>query len=155
MISIMKSIRFDAAHYLPDYDGVCKRVHGHTYQLDVYVTRNNGWLIQDGPKKGMVMDFKDLKQVLNSVVMDVCDHRNLNEVFEYPTAERMVLALASQIQKELGEDYKVTKLVLWEKIGEACAIWESTDEFGLMDWRNFKYNEEENNEREQRRSWWK
>ena len=28
---VLKEFEFDAAHYLPEYNGKCERLHGHTY----------------------------------------------------------------------------------------------------------------------------
>ena len=28
---LIKEFEFDAAHYLPEYNGKCERLHGHTY----------------------------------------------------------------------------------------------------------------------------
>ena len=30
---VLKEFEFDAAHYLPEYNGKCERLHGHTYKL--------------------------------------------------------------------------------------------------------------------------
>ena len=32
---IIKEFDFDAAHYLPAYNGKCEHLHGHTYKLVV------------------------------------------------------------------------------------------------------------------------
>lgn len=34
-MTIIKKFSFDAAHYLPSYEGKCERLHGHTYRLTV------------------------------------------------------------------------------------------------------------------------
>ena len=33
---VLKEFEFDAAHYLPEYNGKCERLHGHTYKLVDY-----------------------------------------------------------------------------------------------------------------------
>ena len=47
---VLKEFEFDAAHYLPSYNGKCEHLHGHTYKLVVKV---------DGrpDMEGMVLDF--------------------------------------------------------------------------------------------------
>ena len=61
------------AHALAGYDGLCKHIHGHSYELLVTVL---GEPITDeaSPKLGMVMDFGDLKQVVKKMIVDRYDH---------------------------------------------------------------------------------
>ena len=32
-MKVLKEFEFDAAHYLPSYNGKCEHLHGHTYRL--------------------------------------------------------------------------------------------------------------------------
>jgi 6-pyruvoyltetrahydropterin/6-carboxytetrahydropterin synthase len=62
--------------------------HGHNYVLEVTVAG------EADPVNGMVMNLKDLKQILNEEVVEVFDHRFLNhEVAPFdrvvPTAENI------------------------------------------------------------------
>ena len=57
MLTVTKHFGFEACHHLPYYEGACHNVHGHSYKLDVTV---GGQIIKDGPKQGMIIDFKDL-----------------------------------------------------------------------------------------------
>lgn len=61
------------AHALAGYDGLCKHVHGHSYELLVTVI---GEPLSDSnsPKLGMVMDFGDLKAIVKKQVVDRFDH---------------------------------------------------------------------------------
>ena len=54
---LIKEFEFDAAHYLPEYNGKCEKLHGHTYKLVVKI---------DGTpdKEGMVIDFVRLKEIV-------------------------------------------------------------------------------------------
>ena len=72
-LRISKEFRFEMAHALYGYDGPCKNVHGHSYQLTVTLI---GEPISDpdNVKFGMVMDFTDLKKIVNSQVIDQFDH---------------------------------------------------------------------------------
>ncbi len=71
---------FEAAHRLAWHPGKCRNLHGHSYRLDVSV---------EGPldANGVVLDFDTLQDVVRSEVVDVWDHRDLNEVLDNPTAE--------------------------------------------------------------------
>lgn len=55
---------FEAAHYLPNYNGKCHSLHGHSYAWEVFVT---------GPQtlpNGMIMDYVDLKTAMKEVMPD-------------------------------------------------------------------------------------
>jgi 6-pyruvoyltetrahydropterin/6-carboxytetrahydropterin synthase len=73
IIRITKTFRFEMAHALKGYDGLCKNIHGHTYELKVTVA---GKPITDesSPKLGMVMDFGDLKKIIKEEIIDHYDH---------------------------------------------------------------------------------
>ena len=59
---VLKEFEFDAAHYLPEYNGKCERLHGHTYKLVVKV--------QGTPDhEGMVIDFIRLKNIVKENVL--------------------------------------------------------------------------------------
>lgn len=71
MHKIAKEFSFDMAHMLDGHDGKCQNLHGHTYKLQVEVC---GELIEDGAKKGMVIDFSDLKAIVKREILDQMDH---------------------------------------------------------------------------------
>jgi len=106
--------RFEAAHKLPFYKGECKHLHGHGYKLEVVV---RGGFQNTGPETGMVMDLKELKNVVNKMVINDVDHTDLNSKFDNPTAEVMVNFFALQLMKELQHHHNgiyLCKLKLWE-----------------------------------------
>lgn len=72
-IRISKEFKIEMAHALYGYDGLCRHVHGHSYLLTVTLI---GEPIKDetSPKFGMVMDFSDLKKIVNEEVVDQFDH---------------------------------------------------------------------------------
>jgi len=111
-----KIIRFEAAHKLPDYckgkNHTCGYIHGHSYQLEITVGK---WL---GEHEAMVIDFKDLKRIINRNIVNKMDHTMLNEIEnfpEYPSAERMCIWIWDNLNetfKKKGVDLK--KVTLWE-----------------------------------------
>lgn len=68
MITVTKTVKFDAAHVLTNHDGLCKNLHGHTYRVDVSVTQD------ENDDRDMVIDFKDLKRIANEAICDSFDH---------------------------------------------------------------------------------
>ncbi len=67
-MKITKEITFDSAHMLSDYSGKCNNLHGHTYKLQVTIES------EVSQKTNMILDFNELKDVLNETVMKNFDH---------------------------------------------------------------------------------
>lgn len=67
-MKITKEITFDAAHMLSNYSGKCNNLHGHTYKLQVTLEG------EVDKKTNMLVDFNDLKTILNETVMCNFDH---------------------------------------------------------------------------------
>lgn len=59
-MEIRKEIRFEAAHVLSDYKGLCGNLHGHSYTgcITIY---------DEVQEDGMVMDFNDIKAVIDQL----------------------------------------------------------------------------------------
>jgi len=72
-----------------------------------------------GPKRGMIVDFGDLRSLLNKKVFDRYDHSFLNDKFENPTAENIVSELAGQISEVLYKEYGQTVLLERVRVYEA------------------------------------
>lgn len=102
-----RRFHFDAAHYILDTEEKrCEEPHGHTYSLEVVVEG-------EVRKGGMVMDFSDLKKVVNEVIAKL-DHKNLNDLFKNPTAEN----IAQWIFDQLKSKFNVVSVKLWEGEGK-------------------------------------
>jgi len=70
MYTLSTESHFDAAHRLSNYDGKCKRLHGHRWVVKIGIKGNhlNDW--------GAVIDFGDIKKLLNET-LDKFDHRTI------------------------------------------------------------------------------
>lgn len=119
ILSITSSFTFDAAHFLPNYSGKCKNLHGHTYKLEVTVcgeTKFGHGDLEVG-ESGMVMDFSALKDLMKSL-LNSYDHALLNDLVPNPTAENLVLKLWEVIEGRLNflydEHIHLKRLKLWE-----------------------------------------
>lgn len=102
--SVTRVFTFEAAHQLPWHEGKCQRLHGHSYRLEVTLT---------GPVRedGMVMDFAEVKEVVEREVIERFDHQYLNDFFENPTAE----IVAAEVWKSLeAAGLGITRIRLWE-----------------------------------------
>lgn len=131
MLRITKEFRFEGAHALSGYDGKCKHIHGHSYLL--YVTVKGTPLNTDGePKNGMLIDFSDLKRIVNEKIIDVYDHTLILrdtaplseeiaaaygrvEIVKFqPTCENLVVHFAKILQDALPEGVSLYSLKLHE-----------------------------------------
>jgi 6-pyruvoyltetrahydropterin/6-carboxytetrahydropterin synthase len=115
-IQIRREYTFDSAHYLPRVpDGhKCKRLHGHTYTL---IPTVSGIVDEDS---GMILDFADLDVLVKRAIVDRVDHRCLNDLYENPTAENMVGAMALDLIKVLPVGVRLVSLELREGLKNAA-----------------------------------
>lgn len=91
MFKVSKEFSFDMAHILDGHDGKCQNLHGHTYKLQVEVS---GDLVADGAKKGMVVDFTDVKRIVKETILDPMDH-----AFIYDTTSERECKIASLLNE--------------------------------------------------------
>ncbi len=110
----IKLIRsFSAAHRLPQYNGLCHNLHGHTWKV-IFVIE--GPLQQDG----MVCDFKVIKKLLDA---NLPDHQFLNDLVENPTAENLCSYLFDKIAPLLTAKGLTLKTIeLWESENAAAIL---------------------------------
>lgn len=103
---------FAAAHLLRGYEGICNRLHGHNWQVDVEVCASE---LND---IGMGMDFREIKTATKRLI-DALDHRNLNDIPPFdqinPTAENIAAYIYKALSEELNnEQVKVCNITIWE-----------------------------------------
>jgi len=102
--TIAKEFTFDAAHSLPNSDGPCKRLHGHTYRVRV-IARGPIQPADGRAEEGMVVDFARIKEAFKRRVEAVCDHQFLNETVPVPrtTAELLAAWMLAELRAELPQ----------------------------------------------------
>ncbi|MBQ9983234.1 MAG: 6-carboxytetrahydropterin synthase QueD [Lachnospiraceae bacterium] len=71
MYTLQTSASFDSAHFLKGYEGKCSNIHGHRWTVEVTVASES--VEEEGQTRGMVVDFKTLKDDLNALI-DELDH---------------------------------------------------------------------------------
>jgi 6-pyruvoyltetrahydropterin/6-carboxytetrahydropterin synthase len=110
MIYLTLTDHFSAAHYLKNYDGKCKNLHGHTWVVDVELVGKISSM-----ENGILLDFTELKPLVKSILPD---HQLLNDVVDFnPTAENLVVWLCQELAKKLLEiNFKgqINSVTLWE-----------------------------------------
>jgi 6-pyruvoyltetrahydropterin/6-carboxytetrahydropterin synthase len=143
MLQVTKIFRFEMAHAIYGYNGKCRNIHGHSYELHVTVGSS---VAADGFIKapGFIIDFKDLKQLVQRLVIDELDHRlvlsqdwiSAHEhlspaenrlIWPYePTAENILIFIKSQLHQNLPGGVVLMRLKLFET-ADSFAEWINTE----------------------------
>ena len=106
---VCKTFYFDAAHRLPSYEGKCKNLHGHRWELQCELEGTAD------PRTGFVVDFVHLKQVVTGRVIDNLDHCYLNEILLNPTCENLLCQIYVWLNPVLNiSTSRISRLRLYE-----------------------------------------
>lgn len=145
-IRLTREFSFETAHCLEGYDGPCREIHGHSYKMFVTVMGTPCADITN-PKYGMVMDFTELKAIVNRLIVDRFDHALVMrptpennsvicamqskwkriELTPYqPTCENMICDFVTMIERELPQGVSLVELKLYET-EKSHATWLKTD----------------------------
>ncbi len=117
-IAVFRRAHFNAAHRLhnPNWSdeenlrvfGICSNTnyHGHNYELEVKV------IGEVNPATGMLIDLKDLKELIYQQIELRFDHKNLNldtEEFQSvnPTAENICYAIWKILRGHLEDNLEL------------------------------------------------
>ena len=139
MISVTKIFNFEMAHALHNYEGACANIHGHSYIL--YVTVKSA---KEGEEElippGFIIDFKELKDIVNSKVIALLDHKlvlsreyvnslesntSFQNLFLFetePTAENLIHFISKELIASLPAQVSLHSLKLFET-GNSYAEW--------------------------------
>lgn len=131
VVRITKEFSFEMSHLLKYHQGGCRNIHGHSYKF--YVTIIGRPNIEEGnPQNGMLIDFGDLKRLINRLIVEPLDHalmvsekafrgsfleqyggKIIVKDFE-PTCENLISEFADLISKELPGHVKLHSMKLYE-----------------------------------------
>lgn len=136
-ISISKRFTFEASHVLPKHPGKCSRLHGHSWVLTVTV------MGPIDPETGLVMDFGELKDVVQRMIIDKVDHQHLGvgnafisngvgglavkyfAVLDdnfYPTSENLVQQFATMLVSAFTPPVRLHRIRLEETCTSAAEL---------------------------------
>jgi 6-pyruvoyltetrahydropterin/6-carboxytetrahydropterin synthase len=101
MFQVTVEDTFAAGHFLRNYRGKCENPHGHNYKVRVTLEG------QDLDKAGLLLDFKDLKDVMKHVI-DRLDHQMINDVEPFTVLNPSAENLAKYFYQETNAKLKVT-----------------------------------------------
>lgn len=131
------------AHALHRYDGKCENIHGHTYHLTVTIL-GSPEKSDDSKTMGMVMDFSDLKRVVQDQVLDHFDHalvlnqndprtKSIQDISSkliltpyQPTSENLLIDFVERLTSSLPETVELYSLKLRET-PSSFAEWNADD----------------------------
>lgn len=141
-MEITTRMEFDAGHRIPGHKNTCKNLHGHRYALEVTI---KGEIIQQESTSefGMVMDFKDAKDLIKSTIVDRWDHAFIvydkdQEVVDFlstlkdhktvtlskvPTAENMALIAFESIKEVFKEKFSDSIIPVKVRLYETPNNW--------------------------------
>lgn len=123
MFRVTREIQFCYGHRLMDYSGKCRHPHGHNGRAEIELSSSRL------DRRGMVMDFEEIKKHLQNWIDENLDHRMLlrrddplakildkmGEPFyrlkDNPTAENIAREIFRIAQRK---GLPVTRVTLWE-----------------------------------------
>ncbi len=129
MIYITKQVHFSAAHklYNPEWSreknlevfGACANENWHGHNFDLFITIKG----DVDRETGFVMNFRDLKKIVNKKILDQVDHKNLDIDVHFmkgklSSCENLIVEfwniLEPEIRKTTGNRATLHKLKLYE-----------------------------------------
>lgn len=133
MFALVKTFRFEAAHKLENHNGKCARLHGHSWNGELVVRAQAKVPFDKSPKEGMVVDYSDLKAILNPIIDQYLDHHYLNETLmcHAPTSEFVAQWLHGQVKPKIenlsqhyGHQIWLHHITIMETCTSECHYWE-------------------------------
>ncbi len=114
---------FEAAHRLVDFEGKCKRIHGHNWVVDIDIDTQ-----KDLDKTGFVVDFGVIKNIVDRfdhllILKDCEENRKIAKSLPpdwiiwtsfNPTCEEFAKHIKLEIVKETGLNYEDVIIEVFE-----------------------------------------
>ena len=124
LVYLTRRMHFSASHRLhsdkltdeenENVFGLCNNPlgHGHNYELEITIKG------EPDATTGMVIDLKELKSIVQKVIINKVDHKHLNFDVDFmqgmvPTVENIVVAFWQQLEGKLPNG-ELHELVLYE-----------------------------------------
>jgi 6-pyruvoyltetrahydropterin/6-carboxytetrahydropterin synthase len=121
-LSLSKTFRFEAAHWLPCFpEGhKCRRMHGHSFVVEVHVAGDMD------AAQGYLQDYSDIKAVVAPLI-DLLDHYVLNDVgdrlnaplLQNPTSENLAIWFYNSLKPRLP---LISHVVVHETCTTTCTF---------------------------------
>ena len=123
MFELSVKSHFSAAHRLMAYDGSCAALHGHNWDVEVYIRG------EQLDESGLLVDFKEVKAAVKAV-LDEVDHVDLNATDAFgnlsPSSENIAKFLYEQLSKEINDKRcAVHRVAVFETPTSRAVYWAS------------------------------
>lgn len=141
--SVTKQFKISYGHLLTNHTGQCSRDHGHNARIEITVS-GEIWQLQGESSSGMIVDFGDLKKVVNDVI-GRWDHRflacgdewNVKLAQTYAPIDRLdnfvILGFPTTAENLARETLRLVQHELERMIGglvvESVRWWETDDNY--------------------------
>lgn len=109
VIKISKEFRFTATHHILDRLGQGKHEEPHMHNYRLIITIEGAV-----PENGMVMDFSDLKKIVEEYAVHKLAYNNLNGIFFQPSAEYIAIWIWERIVAQFPPHITLKKVKLYE-----------------------------------------
>jgi 6-pyruvoyltetrahydropterin/6-carboxytetrahydropterin synthase len=127
---ITRRLEFDAGHRIPHHASQCRHMHGHRYAIEITLS---GEVIptEGAPEQGMVMDFSDVKNIANSVLVSHWDHAFLvyqgdHAVVEFlaglPEHKTVVLPVVPTAENLAAEAFRILNTAYLDTYGNKLRL---------------------------------
>ncbi|MEQ1663748.1 MAG: 6-carboxytetrahydropterin synthase QueD [Bdellovibrionales bacterium] len=119
-VLITKRLEFDAGHRLPSHTSKCAHLHGHRYALEVTL-RGRPNTLENHAQQGMVLDFSDVKDLIQKHICDPWDHAFLvyekdlsvkNFLMTLPNHKTVVMAKPPTVENLAQDIFEILKEVI-------------------------------------------
>lgn len=101
---------FCASHILHGHEGKCKKLHGHSWKVQVNIVHNELDIV------GRVVDFAVVKKQLQ-IFLDTIDHTHLNDLPAFkdlnPTTENLAKYIYQGFSK-ICQPFALKSVTVWE-----------------------------------------
>jgi 6-pyruvoyltetrahydropterin/6-carboxytetrahydropterin synthase len=120
MYVVSAQAHYDAAHFLVNYEGKCRQLHGHRYVVEAAVAA------EELGEAGIAFDFVDLKRELRDLAEEL-DHTCLNDLPQFQgvetSAENQAKYFYDQLARRLPPELAGGLMY--------CRIWETPTQWAL------------------------
>ncbi len=122
MFELSVKTHFSAAHRLVGHEGDCADLHGHNWDVEIFIRGEN---LND---IGILMDFREVKDAVKSALSEI-DHKDLNKLPAFgsnnPTSENIARFLYERLSGAVNCDTcAIHKVTVYETPGSGMSYWE-------------------------------
>lgn len=122
MFELKVKTHFAAAHKLAMVGEKCENLHGHNWDIEVYVA---GEQLNEA---GVLLDFGEIKRSVREIMREL-DHKYLNELEPFahvqPSSEQIAIYIANRLKPSMAKfdpPVRVSRVSAWES-ANACATY--------------------------------